>query len=262
MESLVVQWTKQIKEVIHSQGTFDSAEKPTPLDEIQFWHSRCDDLSGISKQLQDPKLGHILSILEFAKSPYLDQFSKISNLIRDGSQEASDNLNFLSVLSDPCRSINDASPKAIVAIIPRVLHCVRFIWSKSRFYNTREKITSLLRKVSNQIIIQCASRIQLEQIFFGDVCASILTLKENIECGEEWKRIYEDMSVHIRKHETGDWHFDDSSIFAQLDAFVQRCRDLLEVSESQLQFARKTLGGEKMPIPVFGGPKGNELIKG
>ena len=30
---------------------------------------------------------------------------------------------------------------------------------------------------------------------------------------------------------TKHWDFDDASIFAQIDAFVQRCRDLLEVGE-------------------------------
>lgn len=36
------------------------------------------------------------------------------------------------------------------------------------------------------------------------------------------------------------WDFDPSSIFAQIDAFVQRCRDLLEVCEAQVLFARKS----------------------
>jgi hypothetical protein len=35
------------------------------------------------------------------------------------------------------------------------------------------------------------------------------------------------------------WGFETSNIFAQIDAFVQRCRDLLEVCEGQVQFSRK-----------------------
>lgn len=35
------------------------------------------------------------------------------------------------------------------------------------------------------------------------------------------------------------WNFETSNIFAQVDAFVQRCRDLLEVCEGQVQFSRK-----------------------
>ena len=64
--------------------------------------------------------------------------------------------------------------------------------------------------------------------------------------------------MHIQK---GCWDFDQSSIFAQIDAFVQRCRDLLEVCEGQIQFSRKIQGGEKAPIPIFGGSRGLEIAK-
>lgn len=40
-----------------------------------------------------------------------------------------------------------------------------------------------------------------------------------------------------------------------MDAFLQRCRDLLEVCEAQLQFAPTT------KLPVFGGTRGSEVEK-
>jgi dynein heavy chain len=48
-----------------------------------------------------------------------------------------------------------------------------------------------------------------------------------------------------------EWDLDMSSIFAQLNAFVQRCKDLQEVCEGQTQFARR---GEvrttrRIPLP-------------
>merc|ERR1719502_2435463 len=59
------------------------------------------------------------------------------------------------------------------------------------------------------------------------------------------------------------WDFDDASIFAQIDAFVQRCRDLLEVCEGQIQFARKSseTHGKPGPLPQFGGTRGQEITK-
>jgi dynein heavy chain len=60
------------------------------------------------------------------------------------------------------------------------------------------------------------------------------------------------------------WNFDDASIFAQIDAFVQRCKDLLEVCEGQIQFARKgrvTASDGKISLPVFGGSRGTEITK-
>lgn len=70
------------------------------------------------------------------------------------------------------------------------------------------------------------------------------------------------MCVHVLKYtKTTGWDFDQSSIFAQIDAFVQRCRDLLEVCEGQIQFARKINNGKKAAIPCFGGSKGPEIGK-
>ncbi len=37
-----------------------------------------------------------------------------------------------------------------------------------------------------------------------------------------------------------EWTLDtDETIFAENDAFIQRCRDLIDICEGQLQFARK-----------------------
>lgn len=53
---------------------------------------------------------------------------------------------------------------------------------------------------------------------------------------------------------------DEASIFAQVDAFIQRCRDLLEVVEGQEHFARYS-EGKKKPIPCFGGCRGLEVTR-
>ena len=47
-----------------------------------------------------------------------------------------------------------------------------------------------------------------------------------------------------------------NSIFAQIDAFVQRCTELKEICEGQLQFAGK---GKDNQIPKFGGSRGVEI---
>ena len=75
-------------------------------------------------------------------------------------------------------------------------------------------------------------------------------------------------AVEIESVTTGRrWDLDMSSIFAQLNAFVQRCKDLQEVCEGQAQFARR---GEAVDeegqrtvvthrLPDFGGSRGPEV---
>ena len=57
--------------------------------------------------------------------------------------------------------------------------------------------------------------------------------------------------------------------FAQVDAFVQRCRDLREVCEGQVQFSRRDnvpesqiRSGEPTEFPAFGASHGPETLKG
>ena len=130
-------------------------------------------------------------------------------------------------------------------------------------HNLAHPRNSLLRKVSSEIINRCCAKISLEEIFSGDVEGSMVCLQDSIQCGVAWKNIYQTTKAAIEANVADTkrhWDFDIASIFAQIDAFVQRCRDLLEVCEGQIQFARKVKGG-KMPLPAFGGTKGPEISK-
>ena len=66
---------------------------------------------------------------------------------QDGSHQAQINLKFLSVLKDPCHELAEAYPKDIPPMLPRILSLIRMIWVNSEFYNTRERLTGILRKV-------------------------------------------------------------------------------------------------------------------
>ena len=50
----------------------------------------------------------------------------------------------------------------------------------------------------------------------------------------------------------------DDTIFAENEAFIQRCKDLKDIWEGQLQFARK---GQGITLLRFGGSKGLEIKK-
>ncbi|KXS19215.1 hypothetical protein M427DRAFT_507867 [Gonapodya prolifera JEL478] len=261
LESLIIHWTKQIKEVV-SQHSSETLESGGPLDELEFWGRRCDDLCGISSQLTRSEVLRIIEALEVSKSSYLEQFTRLSNVIQEHTLQAVDNLKYLSILKEPCNELAKADPAQILGIVPSVLKCVRFIWTHSRFYNTKDKLTGLMRKVSNEIIRRCSQKISLHEIFHGDVSISVSCLLDSIQCGEGWKVQYKEFASHLTKHTSQTWELDQSSIFAQVDAFVQRCRDLIEVCEGQIQFARKLNGRESTPIPPFGGTQGPEISKG
>lgn len=79
----MIHWTRQIKEVLSSQDSLQTAaENAGPLEEIDFWKNRCADLSGISLQLDKSGVKKITQILELAKSSYVGPFLKLSGQIK------------------------------------------------------------------------------------------------------------------------------------------------------------------------------------
>ena len=114
--------------------------------------------------------------------------------------------------------------------------------------------------MSSDIIKRCCSKVSLDDVFDGYVERSKAALEESIECCQVWKDTYDHISrVHNKFSEEG-WVLDESSIFAQTDAFIQRCKDLLEVVQSQIDFARFS-EGKKKPVPCFGGCRGADMTR-
>ena len=66
---------------------------------------------------------------------------------QDGSAQAQSNLKFLSTLKEPCEELAQAQPRDIPAMLSKILNIIRMIWTNSEHYQSRERLTGLLRKV-------------------------------------------------------------------------------------------------------------------
>ena len=266
LESAVIHWTRQIKEVLAHQDTSVQSESAGPLEEIEFWRRRTVDLSGIREQLGLPGVLNIIKVLESINSSYLGPFDKLARRIKEGSAEADDNLKFLSILKEDCEALHLASPVEIPSILPRVLTRIRVISNVARHYHSKERLVGLLYKISNEVIHRCRANISLEDLFDGNVLSVVKVLNDSIACGFQWRRLYKETATAVEESPSTPpgrvWDFDDSAIFAQVEAFVQRCKELLDVAEGQIQFSRKTEpDGSKGKLPAFGGARGSEIAK-
>ncbi|KAL9644994.1 hypothetical protein ABK040_004487 [Willaertia magna] len=255
LEAALMHWTTQIKEVISEKDSYgEHGDGARPLAEIEYWRSRAEDLINIKKQIQREDVQKIVTIL--SHSSYLSTFEKLSSEIQKGSDEALDNLKFLRTLKEPCERLASADPSKTPEIVPEILYIVQLINSISTSYNTSERITGLLKKISNEIIHICTEKISLSDIFNGNVDKSMEILNQSIKAGEYWKRV-------CMENNEENFVYDKSSVFAEIDAFVQRCSELLEVCEAQLQFGNFVVSNDntKNGLPRFGGTRGPEITK-
>lgn len=267
MESIVIHWRGQIKKVVSSHDSSGSSESSGPLDEIDFWKVRAQDLLGIQNQLEGENVKRIIDVLQYAKSNYINQFQSLTEQIVSRAAESNDNLKFLESVRPQCTALRTIEPQKISGILPDLLNRIRLIWSLSKYYNDDEHISGMLRKISNEIIRRFKTHIVVKDVFDGDVEYSVQRLQDAIQCGFAWKEMYHktNKAIQLQKARYGRcWDIDDASIFAQIDAFVQRCKDLIEICESQMQFVRKSseTKGNPGPIPHFSGTRAQEIIDG
>ena len=202
LESTVIYWTRQIKEVVSNQDAQTSQESTSPLDELEHWKNRTQNLKSLTTRLQEKQLKRIIEVLTKANSSYLSGFKELEEKIKVGYDEANDNLQFLRTLEAPCKAIENAQPKDIPKILPEVLNNVRIIWELSSYYNTADRLKSLLSKISNQIIHRCRKKINVNDMFGANVPKCIEDLNECIECCRQYREISVKMQKMIKKYST------------------------------------------------------------
>ncbi|XP_077357601.1 dynein axonemal heavy chain 2 isoform X2 [Festucalex cinctus] len=257
MESVLIHWSDQIKELLNIQDT-SRRDNSGPLQEIAYWQRHSKKLRDMSKQLQTPGVRHIQKMLGLANSLYLKRFLKLASELQDSSLEAQSNLTFLSLLAGPCEELRNSHISELAPKMQHILYVIRIIWTNSTHYNTNERITGLFLKMSYEIIHLCIKTVSLDRIFEGYVISSKKDLNDSIQCCLTWKNMYSRISEVHHEHSKKGWMLDQTNIFVPIDACIQRMKDLLEVCNTQQQFARWE-DGEQRPLPWFSGYEGPEL---
>jgi len=269
LEAVAIHWIRQIKEVLNSHEHNIARDHQGPMEELRFWEARAEDLAGISDQLNCSEVLLILTILKKAKSKYARPVEALAGTLKQGSKEAENSVKFLKVLQEPCELLSMLKPADIPSIMPKFLNCIRLIHSHSANYNTRERISDLIRRVSSEIIRHCSSQISLSGIFYSDLDSAMATLRDCIQCGCLWKQLFNRTAITINQKKTKlleddeSWKVNDASIFAEMDAFVQRCDDLNDICHGRLQFV-ELLGStcnysDEQFVPTFGWTNGPEI---
>ena len=101
----MIQWTRQIKELVSNYDSPTNNNIESPLDEIEYWTKRTENLHVLTQRLQHKDLKKIIKVLEHASSSYLTGFKDLEKKIMIGQEEAKDNMTFLQTLYEPCKKI-------------------------------------------------------------------------------------------------------------------------------------------------------------
>ena len=256
LEGAIITWTKQIRSVLKQdpESQLKQGLHPTPYVEIEFWKNKAANLNSIFEQLQGPRIRRVLRALDQSKSTYCTTFARLCKEVFTARIEANDNTKYLRTLEFWFQSLSgeDDFPKTVGLFKP-MLHIILLIWKNSKHYNTSPRLVVLMREICNSLIQQATKYISGEQIFAmiesEEANMAVTMLKTTLHvCGAFKSTYLEYKTTANAECPANTWKIQNNALFMRLDCFLERCHDILDLTQTIVQFtklAKIEVGGTK-----------------
>ncbi|XP_017858818.1 PREDICTED: dynein heavy chain 2, axonemal [Drosophila arizonae] len=254
LESIAVYWTTQIRTVLSDRTLMAANTLATMNDEYEFWEYRLEVLQGLNSQLEQFDVQRVFKVLRQWQSVHMPQIEELLSSAQLEQELATSNLRYLYLLIEPCAKIDESKSLADVSQqLPHIFHLLRFVWEQSEHYKSSDRITTLFRNLSNQIIKYCTSQINLDEILEGRPRLGIKMCNLSLECCQS----YEEQLHQLDLHKIG-WKLDRGIILNHVHAFMERLNDLKDICEAMIVFGRMD-ELESIGEVQFSGTNGEQL---
>ena len=256
LESAVVTWTRQIKQVLKMdpEQLLKDGSNPGPLVELEFWENKAANLNSIHEQLSGENIKKVSRALEMTKSTYFPAFNRLCREVASAKLEANDNLAYLRPLKKLFERLSLMDDfNALSDLFLPIMHNIMLVWKHSTYYNTSVRIVVLMRQICNDLIMQACKYVDGSEILQVEPQEAVDKLKATLKICGTFKSFYFDYKAKTTTETPENpWRFQNSALFVRLDSFLERCHDILDLTQTILQFDRL----EKVEV---GGTKGKIL---
>ncbi|DBB00313.1 TPA: Dynein beta chain, flagellar outer arm [Trebouxia sp. C0004] len=257
LEGAVITWTRQIKDVLKADS--ESALKepntyPGPLTEVDFWTERAANLNSIHQQLSTERVKKVAKVLELVKSTYYPAFNRLLKDVNTACLEANDTVKYLKPLRKYLEKMNSMDDfTALIELFKPMFHTMLLIWKHSGYYNTSAKMVTLIREMCNDLIMQACKFVPGPELMQMEPQEAVDKLRQTVRVLSAFKSYYFDNKARtLEETPNNPWKFQNSALFGRLDGFLDRCNDVLNLSQTALQF-------HKLERVEVGGTKGKTL---
>eukprot|EP00736_Rhodelphis_marinus_P001164 Rmarinus@m.23243 len=271
----IAEWCERVEQVLLlcSQVRLEG-DDCGPSMEVEYWRSRMVKFRSVVEQLESRACMWTMECLQRASEWNVDaaqlvrRWDPLHKKLQQATREAEDNVKYLTALD---RFINrplykQIHPLALIDALPGIISSICLIYRISKYYCTAERMTELMTKVTNRLIIGCKLFITgNEEMEMQDETnpqegppegASILQLlgkkdtMENINA-PLWKldrntlihrlklciflrNVHREL-YHRVKDQIGvgpNFVVSESAVFGKLDAFILRVEKVLEIMKT------------------------------
>ena len=210
-----------------------------PQDEIEYWKIRSARLTLLCEQLSSLQTKMTTVTLRVAHSKLMKIWVDCEIKVMKYNVEAKDNAKFLGSIEKSSHSIYLLDPYKMNPSLMRLIHIIKMIYQVSGFYNTSERVASLLVKIKNQVIRSCKKFITESgslTIWNQERPEIERKLTQCIKLKNQYREAYEKISNRIIGRETRKFCFSEKYIFGRFDSFCKRLQNLLEMFKTINQF--------------------------
>ncbi|XP_048056692.1 dynein axonemal heavy chain 11 isoform X1 [Megalobrama amblycephala] len=261
IETMVIQWCRLMSSVLQrdSSKLLHQGDHPGPTVELSFWTKQKENLLGIQKQLQNPKVDQVLEILRRIKSSYYASFYDIIQKVNHAVMEAEDIDLHLRTLRRPIAAFDERSFTDLEPLIPTLFHTLALIWTHSHFYCRPPRIVTLLTEFCNLLIDKASVYLIPEELFKMELEEGMDRVRKAIQVFWTFKRSFQQHRDKLTP--TGPysrpgltvkpWDFPSELVFHRTDCIMERLRMIEELFASALDFLkleRIELGGSRGKI--------------
>ncbi|OXB57017.1 hypothetical protein ASZ78_015603 [Callipepla squamata] len=250
LEEVLMIWIKQIRQVlVESEQMRRVTDDIGPSAELEHWKSRMSSFHSLLDEMKSSRVKKTISILQAARSKTLKQWKELDGSITVAANEAKDNVRYLNTLDKYFGLLAKASPVTMVEHIPSLMNAVSMIYCVSPYYNTSECVTSLLLKITNQMINTCKTHLREGVSKIWDLGREEL-LKRIQQCiflKEQYQTSFQRIREKLKENPSDrQFDFSENYIFGKFDAFCKRLEkisDMSNVMESLLELQHMKLEG-------------------
>ena len=125
--------------------------------------------------------------------------------------------------------------------ITRLLSIVKMIQNISSFYNSPEKVSSLIVKISNQIIKSCKRYITeggRVGVWNQDSKKIETKLSECIKLNQQYREAYNHVKTKVDGSNSMKFNFSEQSIFGRFDSFCKRLKNLVVMFKKMKMYSK------------------------
>ncbi|KAM4587304.1 dynein axonemal heavy chain 8-like [Odontesthes bonariensis] len=234
LEEILMQWCKQIEQVLMESDLLRKEDDSAgPLSELEHWKRMSLQYNSIIDHIKSPECKAVVMVLHLNHSKIMKVWRDLDTRITYRVNEAKDNFKFLSTLEKVLHPLYNSDPVSMTENVPKVISAIHMIYRVSLYYNTSEKMSALLVKITNQMVTACRSYITDDgSCLIWDQDAEKLIRKMQV-CTclyQEYQTCFQKKKVQVME-ETGKTFLEVSEmqIFCKFESFCKQLEKIKKI---------------------------------